>query len=104
GHLHSGASLSSAAAASAARRVRQLPQLPPQSSSVEQALVAEERVRQLQMRVHSNRISAATTSSQQDLDRAVKNKREVSNKCCVLLHHRCSENNLLFHTASIPRS
>ncbi|MEQ2273709.1 hypothetical protein XENORESO_007878, partial [Xenotaenia resolanae] len=36
GHLHSGASLSSAAAASAARRVRQLPQLPPQSSSVEQ--------------------------------------------------------------------
>ncbi|MEQ2191012.1 hypothetical protein XENOCAPTIV_018258 [Xenoophorus captivus] len=104
GHLHSGASLSSAAAASAARRVRQLPQLPPQSSSVEQALVAEERVRQLQMRVHSNRISAATTSSQQDLDRAVKNKREVSNKCCVLLHHRSSENNLLFHTASIPRS
>ncbi|KAK5616625.1 hypothetical protein CRENBAI_004184 [Crenichthys baileyi] len=77
GHLHSGASLSSAAAASAARRVRQLPQLPPQSSSVEQALVAEERVRQLQMRVHSNRISAASTSSQQDLDRAVKNKREL---------------------------
>lgn len=36
GHLHSGASLSSAAAASAARRVRQLPQLPPQSSSVDQ--------------------------------------------------------------------
>ncbi|XP_054885168.1 regulating synaptic membrane exocytosis protein 1-like isoform X2 [Poeciliopsis prolifica] len=72
GHLHSGASLSSAA-----RRVRQLPQLPPQSSSVEQALVAEERVRQLQMRVHSNRVSAATTSSQQDLDRALKNKREL---------------------------
>ncbi|XP_027862941.1 regulating synaptic membrane exocytosis protein 1 isoform X22 [Xiphophorus couchianus] len=77
GHLHGGASLSSAAAASAARRVRQLPQLPPQSSSVDQALVAEERVRQLQMRVHSNRVSAATTSSQQDLDRALKNKREV---------------------------
>uniref|UniRef100_A0A3Q2D7L3 Regulating synaptic membrane exocytosis 1a n=1 Tax=Cyprinodon variegatus TaxID=28743 RepID=A0A3Q2D7L3_CYPVA len=77
GHLHSGASLSSAAAASAARRARQLPQLPPQSSSVEQALVAEERVRQLQMRVHSNRISAATTSSQQDLDRALRNKREL---------------------------
>uniref|UniRef100_A0A3P9NYL4 Regulating synaptic membrane exocytosis 1 n=1 Tax=Poecilia reticulata TaxID=8081 RepID=A0A3P9NYL4_POERE len=78
GHLHGGASLSSAAAAaSAARRVRQLPQLPPQSSSVEQALVAEERVRQLQMRVHSNRVSSATTSSQQDLDRALKNKREL---------------------------
>ncbi|XP_014839765.1 PREDICTED: regulating synaptic membrane exocytosis protein 1-like isoform X4 [Poecilia mexicana] len=75
GHLHGGASLSSAAAA--ARRVRQLPQLPPQSSSVEQALVAEERVRQLQMRVHSNRVSSATTSSQQDLDRALKNKREL---------------------------
>ncbi|KAM4729748.1 regulating synaptic membrane exocytosis protein 1 isoform 1-T1 [Anableps anableps] len=77
GHLHGGASLSSVAVASAARRVRQLPQLPPQSSSVEQALVAEERVRQLQMRVHSNRVSAATTSSQQDLDRALKNKREL---------------------------
>ncbi|XP_043991840.1 regulating synaptic membrane exocytosis protein 1-like isoform X18 [Gambusia affinis] len=74
GHLHAGASLSSV---SAARRVRQLPQLPPQSSSVDQALVAEERVRQLQMRVHSNRVSAATTSSQQDLDRALKNKREL---------------------------
>lgn len=41
------------------------------------ALVAEECVRQLQMRVHSNRVSAATTSSQQDLDRSLKNKREV---------------------------
>lgn len=41
------------------------------------ALVAEECVRQLHMRVHSNRVSAATTSSQQDLDRALKNKREV---------------------------
>lgn len=43
------------------------------------ALVAEECVRQLQMRVHSNRASAATTSSQQDLDRSLKNKREVGN-------------------------
>ena len=41
------------------------------------ALVAEECVRQLQMRVHSNRVSAASTSSQQDLDRSLKNKREV---------------------------
>ncbi|CAG00377.1 unnamed protein product, partial [Tetraodon nigroviridis] len=62
---------------SAARRVRQLPQLPPKSSTVEQALVAEERVRQLQMRVHSNRVPAASTSSQQDLDRSLKNKREL---------------------------
>uniref|UniRef100_A0A1A7XSA1 Regulating synaptic membrane exocytosis 1a n=1 Tax=Iconisemion striatum TaxID=60296 RepID=A0A1A7XSA1_9TELE len=78
GHLPGGASLSSvAAASSAARRARQLPQLPPQSSSVEQALVAEERVRQLQMRVHSNRTTAVSTASQQDLDRALKNKREL---------------------------
>ncbi|XP_034754171.1 regulating synaptic membrane exocytosis protein 1-like isoform X3 [Etheostoma cragini] len=73
GHLQGGASLSSSA-----RRSRQLPQLPPQSSTVEQALVAEECVRQLQMRVHSNRASAAApTSSQQDLDGALKNKREL---------------------------
>ncbi|XP_077960098.1 regulating synaptic membrane exocytosis protein 1 isoform X32 [Gasterosteus aculeatus] len=77
GHLQGGASLSSSVTSSSNRRVRQLPQLPPKSSTVEQALVAEECVRQLQMRVHSNRASAATTSSQQDLDRALKNKREL---------------------------
>ncbi|XP_062422581.1 regulating synaptic membrane exocytosis protein 1-like isoform X13 [Pungitius pungitius] len=77
GHLQGGASLSSSVTSSSNRRVRQLPQLPPKSSTVEQALVAEECVRQLQMRVHSNRVSAATTSSQQDLDRALKNKREL---------------------------
>ncbi|XP_028983308.1 regulating synaptic membrane exocytosis protein 1-like isoform X27 [Betta splendens] len=70
GHLQGG---TSSVTSSSSRRVRQLPQLPPKSSSVEQALVAEERVRQLQMRVHSNRVSAASTSSQQDL----KNKREL---------------------------
>ncbi|KAK2823925.1 hypothetical protein Q5P01_021100 [Channa striata] len=77
GHLQGGVSLSSSATSSSARRVRQLPQLPPKSSTVEQALVAEERVRQLQMRVHSNRVSAVTTSSQQELDRTLKNKREL---------------------------
>nr|XP_033469437.1 regulating synaptic membrane exocytosis protein 1-like isoform X7 [Epinephelus lanceolatus] len=77
GHLQGGTSLSSSVTSSSARRVRQLPQLPPKSSTVEQALVAEECVRQLQMRVHSNRVSAAPTSSQQDLDRALKNKREL---------------------------
>ncbi|XP_060896791.1 regulating synaptic membrane exocytosis protein 1-like isoform X24 [Labrus mixtus] len=77
GHLQGGSSLSSSVTSSSARRVRQLPQLPPQSSTAEQALVAEECVRQLQMRVHSNRVSAASTSSQQDLDRALKNKREL---------------------------
>nr|XP_057905482.1 regulating synaptic membrane exocytosis protein 1-like isoform X19 [Doryrhamphus excisus] len=75
GH-HQGTSLTSVTSSSA-RKVRQLPQLPPKSNSVEQALVAEERVRQLQMRVHSNRMSAASTSSQQDLDRALKSKREL---------------------------
>ncbi|XP_027131880.1 regulating synaptic membrane exocytosis protein 1 isoform X13 [Larimichthys crocea] len=77
GHLQGGSSLSSSVTSSTARRVRQLPQLPPKSSTVEQALVAEECVRQLQMRVHSNRVSAASTSSQQDLDRSLKNKREL---------------------------
>ncbi|XP_053292840.1 regulating synaptic membrane exocytosis protein 1 isoform X2 [Pleuronectes platessa] len=77
GHLQGGASLSSSVTSSSARRVRQLPQLPPKSNTAEQALVAEERVRQLQKRVHSNRVSAASTSSQQDLDRTLKNKREL---------------------------
>ncbi|KAM9365112.1 regulating synaptic membrane exocytosis protein 1 [Pholidichthys leucotaenia] len=77
GHLQGGASLSSSVTPSYARRVRQLPQLPPKSNSVEQAMVAEERVRQLQMRVHSNRASAPPTSTQQDLDRALKTKREL---------------------------
>ncbi|KAM9727633.1 regulating synaptic membrane exocytosis protein 1 isoform 3-T3 [Menidia menidia] len=77
GHMQGGASLSSSLVSSSARRVRQLPQLPPQSSTREQALVAEERVRELKIRVHSNRVSAASTSSQQDLDRALRNKREV---------------------------
>ncbi|XP_057703798.1 regulating synaptic membrane exocytosis protein 1-like isoform X18 [Corythoichthys intestinalis] len=77
GHHQDGAPLSSSVTSSSSRKVRQLPQLPPKSNSVEQALVAEERVRQLQMRVHSNRMSAANNSSQQDLDRALKNKREL---------------------------
>ncbi|KAM9344549.1 regulating synaptic membrane exocytosis protein 1 isoform 4-T4 [Symphorus nematophorus] len=77
GHLQGGSSLSSSVTSSSARRVRQLPQLPPKSSTVDQALVAEECVRQLQMRVHSNRVSGGTTSSQQELDRSLKNKREL---------------------------
>ncbi|XP_028325108.1 regulating synaptic membrane exocytosis protein 1 isoform X18 [Gouania willdenowi] len=76
GHHQGGVSLSCSAASSSSRRVRQLPQLPPKSNSAEQALVAEERVRQLQMRVQSNRASA-TASSQQDVDRTLKNKREL---------------------------
>ncbi|XP_055018443.1 regulating synaptic membrane exocytosis protein 1-like [Boleophthalmus pectinirostris] len=72
GHLQGGVP-----ASSAPRKVRQLPQLPPKSNSVEQALVAEERVRQLQRRVHSNRMSTASASSQQELDRTLKHKREM---------------------------
>ncbi|XP_077586512.1 regulating synaptic membrane exocytosis protein 3 isoform X4 [Stigmatopora nigra] len=87
GHHQGATPLSSSLASSSSRKVRQLPQLPPKSNSVEQALVAEERVRQLQMRVHSNRMSAASSSSQQDLDRALKNKREL------FKDHRASSEN-----------
>ncbi|XP_047220998.1 regulating synaptic membrane exocytosis protein 1 isoform X9 [Girardinichthys multiradiatus] len=48
------------------RRGRQLPQLPAKSSSIEQALVVEERARQLPMKVHSYRPSASH-DSQKDL-------------------------------------
>nr|XP_029525296.1 regulating synaptic membrane exocytosis protein 3-like isoform X6 [Oncorhynchus nerka] len=81
-HLQ-GASLSSSVmSSSAARRVRQLPQVPDKSSSpVEQALAAEERVRQLQMKVQqrdSYRSSAAPSTSSRDGERVLKSKREVS--------------------------
>ncbi|CAB1312645.1 unnamed protein product [Coregonus sp. 'balchen'] len=54
--LQGGASLSSSVtSSSAARRVRHLPQVPDKSSSpVEQALAAEERVRQLQMKLYKD--------------------------------------------------
>ncbi|XP_029608641.1 regulating synaptic membrane exocytosis protein 1 isoform X12 [Salmo trutta] len=83
GHLQGGASLSSSVmSSSAARRVRQLPQVPDKSSSpVEQALAAEERVRQLQMKVQqrdSYRSSAAPSTSSKDVERVLKSKREVS--------------------------
>ncbi|XP_036840457.1 regulating synaptic membrane exocytosis protein 2 isoform X4 [Oncorhynchus mykiss] len=83
GHLQGGASLSSSVmSSSAARRVRQLPQVPDKSSSpVEQALAAEERVRQLQMKVQqrdSYRSSAAPSTSSRDVERVLKSKREVS--------------------------
>ncbi|XP_036840468.1 regulating synaptic membrane exocytosis protein 1 isoform X6 [Oncorhynchus mykiss] len=82
GHLQGGASLSSSVmSSSAARRVRQLPQVPDKSSSpVEQALAAEERVRQLQMKVQqrdSYRSSAAPSTSSRDVERVLKSKREL---------------------------
>nr|XP_046214625.1 regulating synaptic membrane exocytosis protein 1-like isoform X17 [Oncorhynchus gorbuscha] len=81
-HLQGGASLSSSVmSSSAARRVRQLPQVPDKSSSpVEQALAAEERVRQLQMKVQqrdSYRSSAAPSTSSRDVERVLKSKREL---------------------------
>ncbi|XP_052354538.1 regulating synaptic membrane exocytosis protein 2-like isoform X13 [Oncorhynchus keta] len=81
-HLQGGASLSSSVmSSSAARRVRQLPQVPDKSSSpVEQALAAEERVRQLQMKVQqrdSYRSSAAPSTSSRDVERVLRSKREL---------------------------
>ncbi|XP_042179900.1 regulating synaptic membrane exocytosis protein 1-like isoform X10 [Oncorhynchus tshawytscha] len=81
GPLQGGASLSSTVtSSSAARRVRHLPQVPDKSSSpVEQALAAEERVRQLQMKVQKrdSYSSAAPSTSGRDLERALKSKREL---------------------------
>uniref|UniRef100_A0A674E4H6 Regulating synaptic membrane exocytosis 1 n=1 Tax=Salmo trutta TaxID=8032 RepID=A0A674E4H6_SALTR len=81
GPLQGGVSLSSSGtSSSAARRVRHLPQVPDKSSSpVEQALAAEERVRQLQMKVQQrdSYSSAAPSTSSRDLERALKSKREL---------------------------
>ncbi|XP_034044880.1 regulating synaptic membrane exocytosis protein 1 isoform X7 [Thalassophryne amazonica] len=57
---------------SSGRRGRQLPQLPANSSSIEQALVVEERALQLQMKVHSYRPSAS-----HDPETDLKTKREM---------------------------
>ncbi|XP_068177059.1 regulating synaptic membrane exocytosis protein 1-like isoform X2 [Antennarius striatus] len=57
---------------SSGRRGRQLPQLPAKCSSIEQALVVEERARQLQMKVHS-----CWPSASQDPQMDVKTKREM---------------------------
>ncbi|KAM4615019.1 regulating synaptic membrane exocytosis protein 1 isoform 2-T2 [Polymixia lowei] len=95
GHLQGSASLSSSVTSSA-RRVRQLPQVPAKSSTVEQALAAEERVRQ--MRVHSNRVSVTTTtSSQQDLDKVLKNRRELykdQRRSCENVSHKSSDSDV----------
>ncbi|XP_056148253.1 regulating synaptic membrane exocytosis protein 1-like [Lampris incognitus] len=93
-HLQSGATLTSSGTTSSTRRVRQLPQVPTKSSTVEQALVAEERVR---LRVHSNRVSTTTTSSQQDLQQALKNKRELykdQRRSCENVSHKSSDSDV----------
>uniref|UniRef100_A0A8C9SW45 Regulating synaptic membrane exocytosis 1 n=1 Tax=Scleropages formosus TaxID=113540 RepID=A0A8C9SW45_SCLFO len=58
------------------RRARQLPQVPVKSSSIEQALVVEERARQMQSKIYSYRTST-TSSSSQDMDIELKTKREL---------------------------
>ncbi|XP_056092962.1 regulating synaptic membrane exocytosis protein 1-like isoform X21 [Rhinichthys klamathensis goyatoka] len=65
---------SSTADSSSTRKVRQLPQVPAKSSSVEQALASEERTRQMKVRTFR---TAAPSSTSQDLEKALKNKREL---------------------------
>ncbi|KAJ3610171.1 hypothetical protein NHX12_022265, partial [Muraenolepis orangiensis] len=92
GHPQGGGPLSSSAAPTSGRRVRQLPQVPAKST-----LASEERVRQLQIRVHSNRTSAVSTSSQQDLNRALKNKRELykdQRRSCENVSHKSSDSDV----------
>uniref|UniRef100_A0A3B1IDJ8 Regulating synaptic membrane exocytosis 1 n=1 Tax=Astyanax mexicanus TaxID=7994 RepID=A0A3B1IDJ8_ASTMX len=95
GHPHSSAAYSSSTGAqSAARRGRQLPQVPAKSSSVEQALASEERTRQ--MKVHSYRTPAPSSTSQ-DLERALKNKRELykeQRRSCDNVSHKSSDSDV----------
>ncbi|CAK6975769.1 regulating synaptic membrane exocytosis protein 1 [Scomber scombrus] len=69
---HHGSPSSPTGTPSPGRRGRQLPQLPAKSSSIEQVLAAEERARQLQMKVHSYRPSAS-----HDPETDLKTKREM---------------------------
>ncbi|CAL8255167.1 unnamed protein product [Lota lota] len=97
GHPQGGAPLSSSAAPTSTRRARQLPQVPAKISTVEEALASEERLRQLPIRVHSNRTSAAGTSSQQDLSRNLKNKRELykdQRRSCENVSHKSSDSDV----------
>uniref|UniRef100_A0A4W4GUS5 Regulating synaptic membrane exocytosis 1a n=1 Tax=Electrophorus electricus TaxID=8005 RepID=A0A4W4GUS5_ELEEL len=83
-HPHDSSSyVSSTATPSSARMGRQLPQVPAKSSSVEQALASEERSRQ--MKVHSYRAPAPAGTSQ-DLERALKSKREQRRSCDNVSH------------------
>uniref|UniRef100_A0A8C6USB5 C2 domain-containing protein n=1 Tax=Neogobius melanostomus TaxID=47308 RepID=A0A8C6USB5_9GOBI len=101
GHLQGGPP-----ASTVPRKVRQLPQLPPKSNSVEQGkhkrrpeekaapMVAEEQVRQLQRRVHSNRMSTASGSSQHELDRTLKHKREDQRRSSENVSHKSSDSDV----------
>ncbi|CAL8368872.1 unnamed protein product, partial [Gadus morhua 'NCC'] len=97
GHPQGGTPQSSSAAPPSARRVRQLPQVPAKISTVEEALASEELLRQLPIRVHSNRTSAPAASSQQDLTRNLKNKRELYKdqpRSCENVSHKSSDSDV----------
>ncbi|KAL7889915.1 hypothetical protein AOLI_G00021730 [Acnodon oligacanthus] len=95
GHPHATTAYSSSTGTpSSARRGRQLPQVPAKSSSVEQALASEERTRQ--MKVHSYRTPAPSSTSQ-DLERALKNKRELykeQRRSCDNVSHKSSDSDV----------
>uniref|UniRef100_A0A3Q2ZY96 Regulating synaptic membrane exocytosis 1 n=1 Tax=Kryptolebias marmoratus TaxID=37003 RepID=A0A3Q2ZY96_KRYMA len=74
---------------SSGRRGRQLPQLPAKCSSVEQALAADERARQLPMKVHSYRPSAS-----HDPQTDLKAKREVSRRSSDNMSARSSDSDM----------
>ncbi|XP_068069167.1 regulating synaptic membrane exocytosis protein 1 isoform X34 [Danio rerio] len=85
---------SSTAANSSARKVRQLPQVPAKSSSVEQALASEERTRQMKVRTFR---TPAPSSTSQDLERALKNKRELykeQRRSCDNVSHKSSDSDV----------
>ncbi|XP_030627361.1 regulating synaptic membrane exocytosis protein 1 isoform X2 [Chanos chanos] len=92
---HQNASYSSSTGTpTSARRGRQLPQVPAKSSSVEQALAAEDRVRQ--MKIHPYRTPASSSTSQ-DLERALKNKRELykeQRRSCDNVSHKSSDSDV----------
>ncbi|XP_053088460.1 regulating synaptic membrane exocytosis protein 3 isoform X12 [Pangasianodon hypophthalmus] len=94
-HPHASTAYSSSAGtSSSARRGRQLPQVPAKSSSVEQALASEERTRQ--MKVHSYRTPAPSSTSQ-DLERVLKNKRELykeQRRSCDNVSHKSSDSDV----------
>ncbi|XP_065152734.1 regulating synaptic membrane exocytosis protein 1 isoform X7 [Paramisgurnus dabryanus] len=92
---HSGPSFSSSTAApSSTRKVRQLPQVPAKSSSVEQALASEERTRLMKVRTFR---SSAPSSTSQDMERTLKNKRELykeQRRSCDNVSHKSSDSDV----------
>uniref|UniRef100_A0A8C2B9Z7 Regulating synaptic membrane exocytosis 1a n=1 Tax=Cyprinus carpio TaxID=7962 RepID=A0A8C2B9Z7_CYPCA len=79
-------------APSSTRKVRQLPQVPAKSSSVEKALASEERTRQMKVRTFQ---TPAPSSTSHDLERTLKNKREVTQRqSCDNVSHKSSDSDV----------